>query len=255
MTDAEMPASVILRRFPKSESNGAAILDPTHPDVLELIREDCRTIASWGFELLKFDFTTYDLMRRWGFQMGWEPAPDGWSFHDRSKTTAEAVLGLYRAIREGSGDMLLIGCNTIGHLAAGIVEIQRTGDDTSGRQWERTRKMGVNTLAFRMPQHDAFFAVDADCAGITRDIPWTLNSRWLDLLAKSGTPLFVSAAPDAMTPEVRAALQAALAAAARPQPVAEPLDWLETTCPSSWRFEDGDRAYDWSEPDGIDLSV
>ena len=37
----------------------------------------------------------------------------------------------------------------------------RTGDDTSGRIWERTRRMGVNTLAFRLPQHNAFYHIDA----------------------------------------------------------------------------------------------
>ena len=74
---------------------------------------------------------------------------------------------LYAAIREAAGPSVVIGCNTIGHLGAGFFELQRTGDDTSGREWERTRKMGVNTMAFRLPQHGTFFAADADCAPIT----------------------------------------------------------------------------------------
>jgi len=252
LTEDDLSAELILHRFPPNESNGAAVLDPTHPDALAIVREDCKRIASWGFDLLKFDFSTYDIFRRWGFEMG--SSIGGWRFHDGSRTTAEAITGLYQTIREGSGEMLLIGCNTIGHLAAGYVEIQRTGDDTSGKEWERTRKMGINTLAFRMPQHDAFFAADADCVGITRQMPWDLNERWLELLAASGTPLFVSAAPDALTPEVRQALKDAFAIASQPQPAAEPIDWLDTTCPESWKFGDHVRSFSWSDPGIGDLS-
>lgn len=49
------------------------------------------------------------------------------SFYDTSKTTAEITLDLYRTIAEASGSSLLIGCNTVSHLAAGLFEIQRTG--------------------------------------------------------------------------------------------------------------------------------
>ena len=146
---------------------------------------------------------------------------------------------------------MVIGCNTIGHLGAGLFELQRTGDDTSGRNWERTRKMGINTLAFRMPQHEAFFAVDADCVGLTGKVPWELNKQWLELLGESGTPLFVSAAPEALGPEQRAAMKAAFAAASQRRPVAEPLDWMETTCPQRWRIGGEIKTYDWSGKNGV----
>lgn len=61
----------------------------------------------------------------------------------------------------------MIGCNTVGHLAAGLVQVQRTGDDTSGRQRERTRRMGVKTLAFLLAQHNRLFVLDADCVPCT----------------------------------------------------------------------------------------
>lgn len=113
-------------------------------------------------------------------------AKDGWAFADRSRTTAEIIIDHYRSIRAGADDAVLIGCNTIGHLSAGIFDVTRTGDDTSGKEWDRVRKMGVNTLAFRMPQHGTFFAVDADCVGqtATNSIPWAKNQQWLDLLAQ-----------------------------------------------------------------------
>ena len=73
-------------------------------------------------------------------------------------------MRLYQTLRAAAGDAVLLGCNTMGHLGAGLFEIQRTGDDTSGHVWERTRRMGVNTLAYRLPQNGTFFTCDADCA-------------------------------------------------------------------------------------------
>ena len=234
-------------RLPSSWFRTSGVLDPSVPAVLDLVREDVARCAAWGYELIKHDFSTYDIFGgRWGFEMGSEIVRDGSvRFADQSKTTAEIVLAFYQAVRAGAGDALVLGCNVIGHLAAGLIEIQRTGDDTSGRDWSRTRKMGVNTLAFRMPQHEAFFAVDADCVGLTNDISWDLNRQWLDLLARSGTPLFVSAAPDAVGPAQRAALKQAFAAAALPQPAGEPLDWMDTTCPDVWRLDGAEARYDW----------
>ena len=133
------------------------------------------------------------------------------------------------------------------HLSAGFFEIQRTGDDTSGEDFSRTRKMGVNTLSFRMPQHEAFYACDADCVGITQKIPWALNRNWMDVLSKSGTPLFVSIADDAFTPEVQADLTAAFARAAKPVPVSRPLDWMDTLLPCRWESAYGTDEYDWQE--------
>lgn len=221
------------------------ILDPSVPEALEAVRGYMRRFVDWGYEMVKYDFTTYDLMGRWGFH---KPclAADGWSFRDRSKTTAEIVLGLYRALREAAGDKMLIGCNTFSHLAAGLVELQRTGDDTSGREWERTRKMGINTMAFRAPQHGAFYAADADCVAITPDAPWELSRLWLELVANSGTPLFVSANPQAMGDAQKQAVSEAFAIAAQPHPCAEPLDWQDNASPAYWRFGGGTRRFDWT---------
>ena len=97
------------------------------------------------------------------------------------------MLGLYGAILRAAGDSPVLGCNCMGHLGAGLMHLNRTGDDTSGVLWERTRQRGVNTLAFTLPQHGSFFAIDADCVGITGKIDWELNRRWLQLLSESGT--------------------------------------------------------------------
>ena len=224
------------------------MLDPSIPEVLEFIRADFERIASWGYSAIKHDYTTYDILGRWGFDMGEELTNSGWHFADKSKTTMEIILEMYRVIADASGDALVVACNTVSHAAAGIFAMQRTGDDTSGVEWHRTRKMGVNTLAFRSIQHGAFYAADADCVGITDHIDWNLNAQWLDLVAKSGTPLLVSIDPAIANDAHKAALKAAFSTASTVQPVAEPLDWLYNQSPCEYILAGEKTRYYW---DGV----
>jgi alpha-galactosidase len=227
-------------------------LDLTLPENLALIHDDVARVHSWGYDLIKHDFSTYDVFGKWGFEMGAELTEAGWHFADQSLTNAEIILRLYRTLRAAAGDAVLLGCNTIGHLGAGLFEVQRTGDDTSGRVWERTRRMGVNTLAFRLPQNGTFFTSDPDCAAHTEQTPWELDRRFLDLVARSGTALFVSVDPRSVTPEQRAAFRAAMqtALSGGTSGGCEPLDWLQTTTPRRWRFGREEVAYHWEEPAG-----
>jgi alpha-galactosidase len=234
-------------------------LDPTHPEVVDLIRADLRRFKEWGFELVKHDFSTYDLFGRFGPAMGARLADDGWQFHDTSRTTAEIILDLYGEMRAASDGVVLIGCNTVGHLAAGLVDVQRTGDDTSGRDWERTRKMGINSLAFRLPQHNRFFTVDADCVPCTPQTPWELNRQFLELVARSGTALFVSVDPAARTArtdrDLGDGIRLALSGGNAAEGGIEPLDWLVNTTPVDWRTGTGTARYAWSRPWGADPVV
>ena len=232
-------------------SRDHATFDPTVHEVRQKVIDDIARLRRWGFDLIKHDYSTYDIFGRWGHQMGAAMTRDGWTFAGgQSRTTAEVINDLYAAIRSGAGDALVIGCNTVSHLSAGAFEICRIGDDTSGTEWSRTRKMGVNTLAFRGAQHGAFYVADADCVGLTNAVPWAMNRQWLDLLSRSGTMLFVSLAPDALGAEQRSDLKAALARAATPQPLGEPLDWQRSVYPSRWRLAGREVNYDWVGAEG-----
>ncbi len=226
--------------------------DPTIPEAMEAIAAVATQACGWGFDLIKHDFTTFELLGQWGSQMGASPARGNWYLNDRSLTNAEAVSLLYRRIRSSCGpDRIIIGCNTVGHLSVGLFDGSRTGDDVSGRQWERTRRLGVNTLAFRLPQHRTFFSVDADCVPLTRDVPWTMTRQWLQAVANSGTVLLVSPEPGAVQNEQRAALRDAFARCLQ-APESEPLDWLDSRTPAEWRTAKTNQIYDWIMPDGED---
>lgn len=222
--------------------------DPTVESVRKYIRKCFATYREWGYEIVKHDYTTFDMFRRWGYSMieDRDMTKGDWQFHDTTKTNAEVVLQLYHDIRDAAGDGIsLIGCNTISHLGAGIFEIQRIGDDTSGLEWFYTVHNGVNCIAFRAAQHNAFYAIDADCVPITKKVEWRLTKRWLQLVAESGTPLFVSPLPEAMGPEQMEALRKSFETASKPQTTCEPLDWKETRCPARWTLLGREVSFDW----------
>jgi alpha-galactosidase len=220
-------------------------LDPSIEENLDSIKRNFSIYKDWGFEMVKHDYSTFDIFGRWGMDMKNELTTPGWHLNDTSKTNAEIILGLYRSIREAAGDIYLIGCNTMSHLSAGIFELNRIGDDTSGTDWARTRNMGVNTLGFRLVQHNKFYAVDGDCVGLTTKVPWEKNKQWMELLAESSAPLFISAQPDALGEEQRAFIKQCFTKASNPQPIGEPLDWLTNQWPEKWKLDGKITEFEW----------
>lgn len=224
------------------------ILDPSLPGTMEIVTADIQRLAGWGYELIKHDFSTFDLLGDWGKDMqDGEVTRGNWTFARRDRTTAEVIGDLYATIRKAAGEKaIVIGCNTVSHLSAGVFEGNRIGDDTSGREWGRVVQMGVNTLAFRAAQQGTFYGADPDCAAITEKLEWRRARQWLDLVARSGTPLFVSLDRKVANAEILGELKSALAMAAKPLPVGEPLDWKETAHPAKWKLEGQEGTYDWS---------
>lgn len=238
----------------RTSLNGA--LDPTVPAVLDQVKGDVDQLCRWGYRLIKHDFTTFDLFGRWGFQMRPFVTKDGWHFFDQTLTNAEVVKKLYRAIYSTAAQYqtLILGCNTIGHLGAGLMQLARIGDDTSGKVWERTRQIGINLLAFRLPQDQAFFSIDADCVGITDQIDWYYDRQWAQLIAESGTVLFISAVPGILTTKQRQELHQDLALASNQTSHFTPRDWQLIDCPAEWVCGYQVHHYDWYEPTGVQFS-
>ena len=86
--DKSIRKDMLLKRGKKAE-----YLDPTVPAVQDLLRDDVMRIRDWGYQLLKYDYTTVDLFGRYcrEFTKTISDA-ESWHFFDRSKTNAEIVL-------------------------------------------------------------------------------------------------------------------------------------------------------------------
>jgi len=227
-------------------SRDRTLLDPSLPENLHRIRELMRLFRRWGFGVVKHDYTAYDVFGRWGPEMGATLTQDGWSFRDDTKTTAEIILRLYESIREGCGEAAIIGCNTVSHLSAGLVEYCRIGDD-SGNNLQRAMKYGCNPFAFRLPQHNTFYAADPDCIGNLKEIPWKYNRQFIRLVGASGALLQLSTRLENLQAEQREVIRAGMRDVGRRGPhVLEPLDWMERTMPARWKIGDAVVPMDWN---------
>lgn len=110
--------------------------------------------------------------------------------------------------------------------------------------------MGVNTLAFRMIQNGSFYMTDADCVGITGAIDWSLNKQWLDVLSKSGSPLFISCKPGVLSESELNDLREGWAVNSVQTNRCRPLDWMENEYPTVWEIDGKVVRYDWYLGDG-----
>lgn len=223
-------------------------LDPSHPEVLDFIRQDVEKIVlDWGYQMIKHDFSEIDMFGAWGKNRNGVITNGDWAFYDRTKTSAEITKNFYKTILDSThGKALILGCNCIGHLLSGLAHLNRTGDDTSGVDWLRTRRMGVNTLAFRLCQNNIFFAADADCVGfIPGKIDWAKNRQWAELLAYSGSPLFISCANGNLDAEQMEFMKKLYKIASEGGVHTEPLDWEQNNIPARYKQGDREVEYDW----------
>lgn len=245
------PASAPRELLNKKSDAQDPAYDPTIPEARARVLESGIQAVRWGYELVKQDYLTYDLLGRWGNEMGAQCTLLGWSFNDRSVTNAEIILDLYKDIRAACGNStMLTGCNAMCHLGQGYFDIQRVGDDTSGKIWDRTRYMGINALAFRLPQHKAFSILDPDCIGLRPEIPWELNRQWMDIVARTGTALFVSPAVGERTADHSQAIREAFRITARGGDGAYPDDCLRESTPRLWTSGRSKLQYNWIAKDG-----
>jgi alpha-galactosidase len=221
-------------------------LDPSIPGVLTHVKKDIDRIKKWGFDFIKHDYSAHDMFGE--FEAAWNGAVDGrddWSFADRSRTSAEILKDFYRAIHEDCTPQITVeGCNTFSHLCVGYVEVYRTGDDTSGENWDRTRSFGVNSLAFRLYQNNIFYCCDADCAGFGGIDPQKVL-LFADLLARSGTPLLVSCSKGILSLQQEAQLKEDFRLASCPVEGLIPLDWEWNIDPALWNYRGEILKFDW----------
>ncbi len=236
-----LPEETYLRKKGKVK-----VIDPSHPYSKEKLAGDIRTLRQWGYDLIKFDFPTYDIFGKYGFSMNQSVVEGDWAFYERHKTSAEIILEYYKLTADAADGALINACNSLSHLSAGLFPIYRIGDDSSINKFETTLKMCVNTLAFRGVQHNHFYSADADCVSITGNGLWEgKNSEFLRLLSYSGTPVTVSIETAFYSKEIREAVSNAFALGSEPHEVARPLDWEENRIPRHWQTFDGEKTFNW----------
>lgn len=214
------------------DTKGGVVLDPSCPEVLDIISNDVKRIRSWGYELIKYDFSTFDIIGRYGIADG---SP---SFYDNTRTTCTVIKELYKVIANAAAGGEVLGCNTINHLAAGILSAQRTGHDTSGRSYEITRAAATAAM-LRLPQNNTFFSTDPDCAAFTARVPIAANLDFLELCAITGQTTLASVTPGILTGENLKRIRRIYEVASRGGVDSRPIDWLGRSAAGKYLNNDG----------------
>ena len=236
---ASLPVSESWKSPYQEDSRGGATLDASNPEVLEMIGRDVRRIRSWGYELIKHDFSTFDIL-------GHDGRVDSQNhFYDRSLTNATIIKRLYKTIQSAAGEGIVIGCNTVNHLVAGIHAAQRSGHDTSGRSYEITRAAGGAAM-LRLPQNNTFFNLDPDCAAFTNRVPTEPNLDFLELCAITGVTTLASVTPGIIKGADMTRIRKIYRMASEGGRGAVPTDWLCHNVQSKYVMQDGERFdIDW----------
>ena len=218
------------------------VIDPTHEFSKQKIADDIKMISGWGYDMIKHDFSFFDLF---GATLSNNMPPH---FYDKTKTNAQIVKEFYELIQVSAGDTMIMGCNTVNHLAAGIHQIQRSGNDTSGRHFEFTRRYGVHSM-MRLPQNGAFFKTDPDCAAFTAKVSKKLNFDFLEMAAITGSATFASVTPGILDSAEQQRLRDIfeIAATIQPENYSTITDWTRTAAPSQFNFGGKHYSYNWYE--------
>lgn len=214
-------------------------LDPSHPYTLEKVATDVARIVASGFELIKYDFSVFDALKK---QTG---APGMGMFYDTTKPSCYIMRELYRTIEKASGSANILSCNAINHLAAGLHAAQRSGDDTSGRNFEQTRITGVGSLT-RLAQNGTFFTVDPDCAAFTDMVGHEINLDFMEAVAVTGAMTVASVTPGSLTPSEMARIRKIYRIASEGGYGAYPRRFVGENAPAHFVTPSGESFdYDW----------
>ena len=132
------------------------ILDATHPDAFEYLRQVFRVWRQeWGCEYFKTDF----------MQFGSEHGPDRAVWHQPGMTRIGIWCKVARMIREEIGDALWLGCGCPLWASVGLVDAVRIGRDV-GVQWDGESLAAQSLLrdqATRNFGNHILWQADPDC--------------------------------------------------------------------------------------------
>jgi len=158
------------------------ILDLTHPEAIEFIRQTFRRVFSdWGFKYVKLDFLQHAL------------APG--IRHDERPTSIESFRAALQAIREVAGDdVFILCCGSAFGPTIGLCDGMRVGFDTGGG-WDSPIKFpswpdgnccvkaAAKPAFFRHWMHRHWWINDPDCL-IARSEPLDCEVETLTRIAK-----------------------------------------------------------------------
>ena len=141
------------RWFKRSEEY--FVLDATHPDAFEYLRQVFRTWkVEWGCDYFKTDF----------MHVGSMYGPEDVIYYEKGKTRIEIWRSLAEMIRDEIGDSTWLGCGCPLWASIGLVDSVRIGGD-AGVTWQADTldESLTRDLVTRNFANNIFWQLDPDC--------------------------------------------------------------------------------------------
>jgi len=174
-------------KYPNKEDIVGGYLNPTKTDVLKWIESESRRFVNdYGIEYLKSDFVTFDMMGYWGAESHFGSFSREMVSYNPYMTNAQIHRQLWKSIRKGVGNnVILLGCNAMGPLALGIIDIQRIGDDTSSDDWNN-QVMSAGAATNRFAYNRRWWINDPDTVIMNSKFTDDQARTWGNFVALSG---------------------------------------------------------------------
>ena len=193
------------------------VLDTSHPEAMEYLRQVFATYRKWGYTLFKTDFLL------WGLQDSQNVAR-----HTPGKTSFEYFRDVMVMIRQAIGDARWLGCIAPFLPCVGCVDMMRIAGDV-GAQWDDTGFGPANMIGEVVADqyfNGKYWLNDPDSV-MLRDFHIHMGGEQIEALAlfqaMTGSVIYTSDPVHLLSPE-----RAALLAMIRPRSVIEPRfpDWM-----------------------------
>lgn len=145
-----------------------------------------RVAREWGYDFIKFDFPTHDLLSVSTFSLPRGVLPSLLIRNER-ETSAQAFRYALETMRERAGqDTFLLACNCFLGPAVGLVDGFRISDDILHSRWSRNRRM-LRACAERYYMDGRLWQNDPDVLHVRDSIPTSQALLWASYLGLAGT--------------------------------------------------------------------
>jgi len=186
----------------------------------------------WGYDYVKYDFVTYDLMSNQEFDL---PRHDVGTFRIKNPevTSAQAFHEALRRFRETvPEETFLLACNCLAGSAFGVADGYRISGDVLLSEWDVTRRM-LRSVAYRYYLNGVVWRNDPDVLMVGEPLPVHCAQFWASLVGLSGGMIMLGDSMPDLSEERADILRKVLPPH---DGQAKPLRLFETKDPELWRL-------------------
>lgn len=176
----------VLKHAAEEEMPNRATVDISREEALEWLGGlFYKLTGMWGYDYIKYDFITYDILRNGNFNLNRNEV-GSFKIRNREITSSRAYYNALKAFREGAGrDTFLLGCNCLAGNAIGLVDGYRISGDVCIFNWELTKNMLISS-AYRYHMNGVIWQNDPDVLMVGEKLSLDKAIFWASFVGLAG---------------------------------------------------------------------